>query len=68
MCFPRNRVTTAPTSNSSSSGSRAICATGSGSSLPSTVTRSVTIQPPNVRWSTKLNTDPSSRVAAIRKC
>ena len=44
-----------------------MCATGSGTSVPSTVTRSAIIQPPKVRWSTKLSVVPSSSSAAMRR-
>src|SRR6478735_7819657 len=67
-CLRRNTVTTPSRLNSGSSGSRAICATGSGTSVPSMVTRSVSIQPPKVRWSTKFSVTPLSKVAAIRRC
>ena len=44
-----------------------MCATGTGTSVPSTVTMSASIQPPNVRWSTKLSAVPSSSSAAMRR-
>src|SRR5882757_6182055 len=66
-CLRRNTATTPSRLNFGSSGSRARCATGIGTSVPSTVTRSASIQPPNVRWSTKLSAVPSSSSAAMRK-
>src|SRR5215212_4334291 len=67
-CLRRNTVTTPSRSKSGSSGSRAIWATGAGTSVPSTVTRSASSQPPNVRWSTKLSAVPSSSSVAILRC
>ncbi|COY71044.1 Uncharacterised protein [Mycobacterium tuberculosis] len=62
----RNTLTTASQSNRGSSGSRARWATGTGTTLPSTVTRSASSHPPKVRWSAKLSTVPSSSSAEIR--
>src|SRR5882757_2167890 len=66
-CLRPNTVPTPSRLNFGARGSRARCATGIGTSVPSTVTRSASIQPPNVRWSTKLSAVPSSSSAAMRK-
>src|SRR5690242_853562 len=60
----RMRRTTESGSKSGSSGSRPMCAISSGSSAPPSETAS----PPNIRWSTNLSSEPSSRAKRTRRC
>ncbi len=62
-CLRRNTVTTASRSNCGSSGSRAMCATGVGTSVPSTVTRSASIQPAE-----RALVDEAQRGAVVEQC
>src|SRR5690606_14549800 len=64
----RIAATAASGSKRGSSGSRAMWATGSGTSEPSTSTSGASAQPPKVRWSTNRSSLPSSRVARMWAC
>jgi hypothetical protein len=61
-------ATTASMSKRGSSGSRAMCATRSGTRVPSTSTRGASAQPPKVRWSTNRSWVPSPKVARMCAC
>src|SRR5919112_2943737 len=68
----RRRIpaTASSSEKAGSIGSRALCATGSGSSPPpAALTRGCTERPPKVRWSTNRSSGPSSSNAIrIRRC